>query len=197
MKIDLNFDFFKIDRNIQPSKGRMLISEPFLPDIYFRRSVIFLTEYSEEGSVGFILNKPTGLKIHEVINDFPEFDAEVSVGGPVANDTVHFCHILGHMLPDSYHVIDDIYWGGNFLALKKLISNGLVDANKIRFFIGYSGWSSKQLEREIEENSWLVTNNASWNIVSKSDKDAWQKVLKNLDEKYRLWSKYPENPILN
>ena len=63
-KMDLDYDFFKIEKNLKPKKGRILISEPFLQDAYFRRSVILLTEHTSEGSVGFVLNKAAKININ-------------------------------------------------------------------------------------------------------------------------------------
>ena len=57
-------DFFKIEtNNITPYKGSILIAEPFLNDIYFKRSIVFLTEHNSDGSVGFVLNKPVNLAL--------------------------------------------------------------------------------------------------------------------------------------
>ena len=111
--MSLNIDFFKIKNDKKASPGRVLISEPFLSDTYFKRSVVLLTEYSEEGAVGFVLNKPVDLRVHDVIHDFPEIEAGISIGGPVNTNTVHFIHTLGELVPESVHVIDNIYWGGD------------------------------------------------------------------------------------
>jgi len=195
--MDLNYDFFKIDKNLKPRKGRILISEPFLQDAYFRRSVILLTEYSPEGSVGFVLNKPAKLKINDVVDDFPVFDAELTVGGPVATDTIHFCHTLGELIPNSVKVLHNIYWGGDFEILRKLIRTGLINNSQVRFFIGYSGWGKGQLERELSEDSWLVAELRSWDVIIKTDKNFWKESLSMVGEKYKLWANYPENPVLN
>lgn len=197
MIMNLNYDFFKIDKTLKPKKGRLLISEPFLQDTYFKRSVILITEYTKEGSVGFVLNKPAKLSVGDVIEGFPDFDAELSVGGPVATDTIHFCHTLGDIIPNSVKVNKNIYWGGDFSTLRKLIKTGIIDNSQVRFFIGYSGWSAGQLERELSENSWIVAELNSWNIIKNYDKNAWKESLNRLGEKYKLWVNYPENPVLN
>ena len=97
--MELNIDFFHIVNENVAKKGRVLISEPFLSDHYFRRSVVYLTEHNQEGSFGFVLNKPLEISIKEIVDDFPESDFPISVGGPVANNTVHFMHTLGEMVP--------------------------------------------------------------------------------------------------
>jgi len=197
MGMYLDFDFLNIEHeNLAPKQGRILISEPLLSDTYFKRSVILITEYSEKGAVGFVLNKSVDLPINEILSDFPSFKAKVYVGGPVAKDTIHFLHTLGELVPNSVHVLDNIYWGGDFDSLKDLISEGIVDPSQVRFFLGYSGWSPDQLEGEIEDNAWLVTRVESSKIMS-GDKDIWKKTLDELGKKYKVWSNFPENPTMN
>ncbi|MBI9054514.1 MAG: YqgE/AlgH family protein [Bacteroidales bacterium] len=197
MGMYLDFDFLNIDHeNLVPSQGRILISEPLLSDSYFKRSVVLITEHSEEGAVGFVLNKSIDIPLNEILADFPSFKAKVYVGGPVAKDTVHFLHTLGELVPNSVHVTDNIYWGGDFDCLKELINEGIVKSTQVRFFLGYSGWSPQQLEEEIQNNAWLVTEVDSKKIMS-ADKNIWKKTLNELGRKYKVWSNTPENPTMN
>jgi len=197
MGMYLDFDFLNIEHeNLAPKQGRILISEPLLSDSYFKRSVVLITEYSDQGAVGFVLNKPVDLPLNEVLADFPDFNAQVYIGGPVAKDTIHFLHTLGELVPNSVHVLDNIYWGGNFESLKELIAEGIVESSQVRFFLGYSGWSPNQLEDEIEENAWIVTRVESDKIMS-ADKDIWKKTLDELGKKYKVWANFPENPAMN
>lgn len=193
----LDFDFLNIDhKNLLPKSGRILISEPLLSDTYFKRSVVLITDYSDQGAVGFVLNKPINISVNEILADFPDFNAKVYVGGPVAKDSIHFLHVLGELIPNSVHVKDNIYWGGDFDALKELINEGVVNFSQVRFFLGYSGWSPNQLENEIKENAWLVTEVESDKIML-ADKDIWKKSLIELGKKYKAWANVPENPTMN
>src|SRR3954464_13038426 len=108
-------------RHINPEVGRILISEPFLLVSYFKRAVILLGEHSEEGTVGFILNKPTDLKLNDALEDFPPFDAQLYFGGPVQTDTIHFLHTLGPKLEGCKEILPGIFWGGDLETLKLLI----------------------------------------------------------------------------
>jgi putative transcriptional regulator len=195
MELDLNI--FKIEYNkVAPKKGRILVSEPFLQDTYFKRSIVLLTEHSSDGSVGFVLNKPLDVKVNEVMNEFPSFKTTVSVGGPVSTNTIHYIHSLGNEIPNSVHVIDNIYWGGDFTVVKELIREGKIATNQIRFFLGYSGWQAGQLESELEQNSWLVTEIKSGSIMNHNN-DLWKETLSQLGDKYKIWADFPENPGLN
>ncbi|HSM48799.1 MAG TPA: YqgE/AlgH family protein [Draconibacterium sp.] len=193
-----NLDIFKIrTNNIPPQKGRILIAEPFLHGDYFSRSVVFLVAHSEKGAVGFILNKQIDFRLQDVFLDFPEFDANVYLGGPVAADSIFFVHKLGEKLPGSIKVLENLYWGGDFETLKNLISNRLVQPSDINFFLGYSGWDAGQLEDEIKGDSWLVTD-VDENAIMRESKDvSWTDFVVKAGNRYSIWQNYPENPSFN
>ncbi len=194
MKVD--FDFFKIHSKIAPQKGRIIVSEPFLPGNYFSRSAVLLVDYSPKGAVGFILNKPFETPINELFADFPDYTPEVFVGGPVGNDSLFYIHTLGDMIQGSIKVKDELYWGGDFEELKTVIASGKVEPDQIKFFVGYSGWSAGQLDDEITENSWLVTE-ADINPIMKSNQNFWLESVKNAGGHYKTWRNFPEDPNSN
>lgn len=197
--MNLNINIFKIETNhVLPEKGRILIAEPFLPGSYFNRAIVLLVSHSDKGAVGFILNKKVEYPLKDIINDFPDFNADIYVGGPVSTDSVYFIHSLGDEIPGSIHVKDDLYWGGDFDKLKEKISLGLVEPEQVRFFLGYSGWDAGQLEEELDENTWLVSE-IKQNLVMNSSqkKHMWVEVVRDLGGKYSLWENFPENPSLN
>lgn len=193
-----NPDIFKIQsNNLIPRKGRVLIAEPFLPGNYFNRSVILIVAYSNKGTVGFIINKQIDLTIQDYIPEFPEFNAPVYIGGPVSTDTIYFIHTRGDVIPGSIHVLDNIFWGGDFEELKRLIELGMIQSSEVRFFLGYSGWDAGQLEREIKENSWLVNDVDGQTVMRRLNMASWADFVKKVGEKYHMWINFPENPALN
>jgi len=198
LKMKGNLDIFKIKtNNIPPQKGRILIAEPFLHGDYFSRSVVFLVAYSEKGSVGFILNKKIDFLLQDVFLDFPDFNANVFLGGPVAADSIFFIHKLGEILPGSIKVLGNLYWGGDFQLLKNLISQGLVKTTDIHFFLGYSGWDAGQLEDEIKDDSWLVTDIDENLVMQDASNASWTDFVKKAGNRYSIWENYPENPSFN
>ncbi len=194
---DLNIDFFTIANEQVPEKGTVLISEPFLSDTYFRRSVVYLTENGKEGSIGFVLNKALEMRVSDVIEDFPEGDFLVSLGGPVSTDTIHYLHTMGDLIPGSILVKDGIFWGGDFDEIKKLAKERQIKKDSLRFFLGYSGWSPGQLDDEMKENAWLIGDIPSGLIMEAKDSGFWNKALKRFKNKYRVWANFPEDPSLN
>jgi len=179
-------------------KGQLLIAEPsIIGDLSFNRSVILLADHNEEGSVGFILNKPLKYTIKDLL---PEIEAKFKVynGGPVEQDNLYFIHNVPDLIPNSIEISNGIFWGGNFELTKDLINQGLIKKKNIRFFLGYTGWDSEQLESEMQSNSWILSKNIyKKDILGKSSAHFWKEKILELGGDYLIWSNAPENPILN
>ena len=77
--------------------GSLLISEPLQADSFFKRSVVLVSEHDLKGTLGFILNKLTDVKLNDAVEDFPAFDAPLYFGGPVDTDTLFYIHTVGHL----------------------------------------------------------------------------------------------------
>ncbi|RZM07097.1 MAG: YqgE/AlgH family protein [Pedobacter sp.] len=183
---------------LDPTVGRLLISEPFLMDPNFQRSVVLIAEHQEEGTVGFVLNQPSALVLKDIIPELENVDFPVYIGGPVGTDTVHFIHRCYDRLNDGEEIAKGIYWGGNFEALKILLGNNSIAQDEIRFFIGYSGWGIEQLKRELKENTWIVSDQYHPDVVfNNNEEDLWREVIINLGPKYAHVSNFPSNPNLN
>lgn len=196
MKLDMSI--FRIETNhVAPKQGHILIAEPFLPGSYFNRSIIILVSYSDKGAVGFILNKKVDYPVEDLFLDFPDFDADIHIGGPVGTDSIYFIHTLGNAIPGSLHIKENLYWGGDFETLKLQIKLGMVQKNQIRFFLGYSGWDPGQLEEEIRENSWLVAELSQAELMSIDENDMWVESVRSMGGKYSMWENFPKNPTLN
>jgi putative transcriptional regulator len=180
------------------SKGQLLISDPsIIGDTSFHRSVILLADYNYEGAVGFILNKPLKYSISDLI---PSINAEFQVynGGPVEQDNLYFIHNIPNLIPNSYEIADGIFWGGDFELTQKLINLGLIYKNNIRFFLGYTGWSTNQLENEMQKKSWVLTeNNYQAEIIDKSSQNFWKEKITEIGGEYLIWSNAPENLMAN
>lgn len=179
-------------------KGHLLIAEPsIIGDLSFNRSVILLADHNDEGSVGFIINKPLKYTINDLV---PEIDATFKIynGGPVEQDNLYFIHNIPELIPNSIEISNGIYWGGDFESTRDLINQGKVNKNNIRFFLGYTGWDANQLEKEMSSNSWIISKNIYENkIIGKSTTHFWKEKIMELGGDYLIWSNAPENPLLN
>jgi len=184
--------------HLQPEKGKLLIAEPALAgDVSFSRSVVLLAEHSEDGSVGFILNKPLDYSISDLVTEI-EVPFKVFNGGPVEQDNLYFIHKVPELIANSIEISDGIYWGGDFECIVGLINTNAISEEDIRFFLGYTGWSSLQLDKELTSKSWaILPNKYESNIIQKAPGAFWKENMLTLGGDYLLWSNTPENPSLN
>lgn len=191
-------DYFDIRNSAPPERGDLLISEPYLPDPNFERSVIYLCEHDENGTFGFVLNKPSLLNFDEVIEDVEDFTELLMIGGPVEQQTLHFLHRNQTMMESGKLIQNGVFWGGDFDRLISSIQNKVINPADFRFFIGYSGWSEGQLMQELEAKSWIIYKGATAAQVFDTDPDVlWRDVLKEMGGKYKMLSNYPTDPRLN
>ncbi|MBM4158379.1 MAG: YqgE/AlgH family protein [Ignavibacteria bacterium] len=181
---------------LNAEKGNLLISAPHLSDI-FNHTVIFLTEHNEQGSIGFILNRESELKLNEVVEDFPEFDARVFIGGPVENNLLNFIHKAGNLLEGGYEIVDGVYWGGNYENLKLMAETKILNPDDFLFFLGYSGWGPNQLNNELKEKAWFVNNFSQDYLFTDNPSNLWHKILKDMGGDFTIISTFPENPSDN
>jgi putative transcriptional regulator len=173
--------------------GQVLLADPFMLDPYFHRAVILLCEHHQQGSVGFILNKSIDMKVNDLMAEFPNFDSEVFYGGPVQTDTLHYIHNVGELLDESVQVATGVWWGGDFDKLKFLIASELIKPENIRFFVGYSGWSSGQLMEEMEIGSWMTASMDANYLFKLQPAQLWSRVMYNKGDLYEIISDMPEH----
>jgi putative transcriptional regulator len=182
---------------IQPGPGILLIADPFLKDPNFLRTVVFLCEHKESGSFGFVLNRKYENTLDELIPGLENLKLPVFYGGPVQMDTIHFLHQYPEEIPGSEEVIKGVYWGGDFETVVGMLKSGTLDPDRIRFYIGYSGWSDGQLNSELEEKSWLTVAGTRKLIFHRNYEEIWKDSLKTLGGDYEMMINFPIDPQLN
>jgi putative transcriptional regulator len=182
---------------IDPAPGVLLIADPFLKDPNFLRTVVFLCEHKEEGSFGFVLNRQHENTLDELIPELEGHKIPVYYGGPVQLDSLHFLHQYPDLIPGGQEVIKGVYWGGDFDAVINLVKNEEIDSNKIRFYIGYSGWSEGQLSNEMTEKTWLTVKASRKLIFHHKYEEIWKDSLRHLGGDYEMMVNFPIDPQLN
>lgn len=182
---------------IEPAPGILLIADPFLKDPNFMRTVIFLCNHQSEGSFGFVVNKPFEQTLDELMDGFDGHPIPVFYGGPVQMDTIHYLHQYPDLIPNSQEVMEGIYWGGDFSVLGELVKTNQIEYNKVRFFIGYSGWGKDQLDGEITEKSWLTVAATPALVFHQNPDDIWKDSLEELGGEFSQLVNYPIDPQLN
>lgn len=175
-------------------KGYLLIANGSLYGDTFRQTVILMAEHNAEGAVGFVLNKPTEMLIGdeegEIVHDSP-IDHRVFYGGPVQHDAIAIVADFTSAEFAESIIFDTV----GFPSADSALSNvGMIRA---RVFAGYSGWGPGQLEKEMEEGSW-ITEPASVDLVFDIDPDElWAEVLRRKGGRYALMASMPYDPSNN
>ena len=182
---------------LKPSKGRLLISDPFLPDPYFKRSVVLLVDHNDQGSLGFILNKALEISLNDTELKVNGAHFTMHFGGPVQSTDLFYLHSRGAEIEGSTEVKDGLFWGGDFGVIQSRIQDGTLTEDDIKFFVGYSGWESEQLENEIKEDSWLVHETDLTDLIKTDNENLWKKCLEELDSDVSILSTFPEDPNMN
>lgn len=178
--------------------GSLLVAMPTLLDPNFRRTILFIARHeAEEGAMGVILNRPQGKILSDLDDSTPEPIGRVPVfeGGPVERHQL----ILARMtLLESGARFESL--GREDSALMTL-GPGAEDSHSMRAFVGYAGWSTGQLEREIAEKSWLIMppEPALLETPETGDEGAavWRGIMKKLGPWYHLLSEAPDDLSLN
>lgn len=177
--------------------GKILISDPFLKDENFSRTVVLLTEYNKDGAVGFVLNKLFSRTLNELV-EFQHLPAlPLYYGGPCQTDTLHFIHQRPDLIDEGKPIANNMFWGGNFEQATIHIANKTINTNDIKIFIGYSGWDTGQLEFELDEKSWIVNDSKNNYVFNNAYKTLWQDILEDMGGQYKLIKNYPLDPRLN
>lgn len=182
---------------MKPDANKFLIAEPFLKETHFKRAVILLCSHDAEGSIGLTLNHPFEHTLDELIDGVKEKNIPVFLGGPVAMDTIHILHQLPDQIKESHRIGENLYWGGNWMDLLNGVKASKIDLKKIRFYLGYSGWSAGQLEEELKENTWLVTGADHRIVFDVHYEHCWKESLRRVGSPYDEWIHFPNDPHLN
>lgn len=191
-------DYFHSKQKFSPERGDVLISEPYLPDPNFERTVVLICEHDENGTFGYVLNKPSSALLEDVVDQVSDFKEKLFIGGPVQQDTLHFIHRAPEVMPSGQLIGNDIYWGGDYDQLLSMIDLKLLNPDDFRFFLGYSGWAAGQLEEELEAKSWIVHKGISASSIFDTDENLlWKEVLKSLGGKFKMFANYPADPNMN
>ena len=178
-------------------KGKILISSPsLLSDMIFYKSIILIVDKTEDGLTGLILNRRTELFITKDIKSTRKVKIDLYYGGPVSNNHYYLLKSESDHL-ESIKIDKNLYWGNNLEYLFDQIENGLIDQQDVILFQGYSGWNLGQLDNEIENNSWIVISDQIENVFNYKENNSWNKIIKTLGKKYRIWSNSPDDITLN
>lgn len=181
----------KSKQTFQSLAGKLLIASPAIRDGIFFRSVIYLTEHTQSGATGFIVNQNCRRRVGELVNDSqlsPLAAVETFTGGPVEEKRLVFASIQRRAR--NFHLE---------LASSAPQAAALVNQpqSDVRAFIGYSGWTKGQLEHELQRKTWYVSEAHSAALEKQPNIDAWQAVLRALSPYHAIIAEMPNEPYAN
>ena len=175
-------------------KGDLIIADPsIVNDIQFNRSIILITSSSIENEVvGLIINKILHYKLKDIIPEI-NIDLDVYDGGPVNKDNLYYIHNQGHLIPESIKINQQLFWSGDFETIVDLINSKKITTKDIKFCLGYTGWSAKQLINEVRDDNWIKSTKIKSEDIFTKMSNSWKKTMINLGGEYAIWSNTPEN----
>lgn len=171
--------------------GSVLLAHPTLRDPNFRRTVVLMSLHNAEGAMGVVLNRPLGKVLGDLNTEFalgalarvPLFS-----GGPV--ETAQLLLVAWQPQAGGFK----LHFGVEPDRAEQLVAE---EGVQVRAFLGYSGWSGGQLEGELKQNTWIVTDLEPGLLEHPQDKGLWSTVLGGLGEEWRLLADEPEDTSLN
>jgi putative transcriptional regulator len=178
-------------------RGKLLLAGPMLKDPNFERAVVLITEHSEEGAMGLVLNRPSETTIGEAVPDLTWIaaaDELVYVGGPVAPNGVI---VLAEWLDPGQAVVlvdDDLGFVPGDAEDQDALAAAIV---RSRVYAGHAGWGPGQLEDELAEEAWIVEAPRREELFSDDAEDLWSAVLRRMGREFALLSTMPPDPSLN
>ena len=193
-------DIFHLDDlQPEPQRGALLIAKPTVDDTCFSRAAIITVNHSKRGSMGLIINKPSGLTLNEAIDGLlTDEDIPLYLGGPVNTELLFYIHTLGDIITDAKPIGNGLFVGGSYDAMKRYINSGAPVNGNVKFMLGYSGWAASQLNAEIGMHDWAVSYDVDTALVLRTHhEDIWQQLVTRLGERYKMWKNWPSDLSMN
>ena len=180
---------------VESFQGQLLIASPSLLDPNFRRAVVLVTEHTDEGAAGLVLNRPSEAPVAEVVpvlEPLVEDEEPVFVGGPVQPEAVL---VLGEF-PDPGDAAVPLFGSLGFPSLEEPEEVVPVTTRR-RVFAGYAGWGAGQLEGELERDDWILEPALPDDAFTEDPDELWADVLRRKGGVYELVARMPEDPSVN
>jgi putative transcriptional regulator len=176
-------------------QGSLLIASPALRDPNFKRTVVLITEHTDAGAAGLVINRPSPSPVSELVPQLEplvEEGEQVWLGGPVQPNAVL---VLGEFV-DVGEAAVPLFGSLGFPALDDP-EEVLPITTRRRVFAGYAGWEAGQLESELERDDWIVEPALADDAFTDAPEALWADVLRRKGGVYELVARMPEDPSVN
>jgi putative transcriptional regulator len=162
----------------EPAIGRLLIATPQVGG-FFAESVIVLVDHGAHGSLGLIVNRPTGLSLAELLPELADAEGHVEhayLGGPVATGQLLLLVRSAAPPPGAARVLDEISVSGSRDTLRALLAKKPA-GSELRGYVGYAGWASGQLEGELARGDWVLAPGDAASVFTSEPGGLWKQLL--------------------
>ena len=188
-----------MDRPVAP--GALLVSVPQMLDPNFMHTVVLMVEHNDQGALGLVVNQRTDARLGDLVEGHPVldgFDHPVYSGGPVGRDNLQFVHRLPEAIEGGLELDTGLFLGGRLPDLAQALEEGVATPERLRFLVGYSGWSGGQLEGEFDTGSWVPAP-ADPDLVFHPEvgEPVWRAALRGLGDAGRTLSQLPPDVTWN
>jgi putative transcriptional regulator len=174
-------------------RGSLLVAAPTLLDPNFRRTVVLIADHNDEGAMGVVLNRPSGMTVSDAAPDLEEMvgpEAPIFAGGPVQPTSGV---VLAQLVEADESVFGDVVLVPDLGELSDVVDR----AQRVRVFAGYAGWGPGQLEGEIERDDWFTEPARADDVFAEDSEALWSAVLERKGGQFALVARMPEDPTLN
>lgn len=172
--------------------GLFLIAKPGLVDPNFRETVVLVTQAQDYSTVGVIINRPTNLKLGQLLRDdspSARYADVVYFGGPVMPQVI-VALFRSESAPQSpaFHVLKELYLSLHPQNLRRLLEGG---GTRYRLYAGFSGWAPQQLQSEMQRDGWYVLPADADTIFRKNMEGVWQELVQRAEKRPIAWHGAP------
>lgn len=161
----------------QPN-GILLIAKPGLPDPNFRETVVLVARTDDAATVGVILNRPSVRRLIDIAPTWPgaeDFNEPLYDGGPVMRQVLLAVYVSDEApRGPAFRVLPNVYLTMHPANLEPLI---VQPGARMRLYAGFSGWAPRQLEAEMQSDSWYVLRATEDLIFRKDTTGMWSELV--------------------
>ena len=165
---------------VELSKGKFLVASKQLRDPQFFETVVLLLEYDSKGAMGLVINRPTTVKLSEVLPEIEGLQKRsdtIYLGGPVAKNQLMLLIRTSSPPEGSRLVFKDIYLSSSQTVIEKMIDKPDTP-ERFRVYAGYAGWAPGQLDHEVSRGGWHILQADEESVFDKTPSEIWPELIR-------------------
>ena len=168
------------EKKTELARGKFLVASQELIDLNFSQTVVLLIEYGPKGAMGLIINRPTDVRLSELLPDMgelPDRGEKLFIGGPVARNQLLMLIRSDREIEGAHLVFEDVYVSTSRAVLEEMAQHG--DAGeRFRVYAGYAGWAPSQLDQEFSRGDWHVLRASKETVFGKEPSQIWTELIR-------------------